>query len=218
MSQTAAGGKPRRAYRSPQRTEQAQRTRERIVTAASEQFVQRGYTATTLRSVAGAAGVSVSSIELAFGTKANLLKTAIDVAIAGDHAPVAVLDRAWAAQAQAATDVRAFLTAVAVILRPAMARSAGLVLAAYDAAGTDPDLDDLVGRLADQRATVVGWIVDGIRQRAALRAGLTRHQAIDEVWLLMEPAVYQRLLCYRHWSSARYQAWFTDAVSRLLLE
>src|SRR6266487_7007189 len=168
------GGKPRRAYRSAQRTAAAQHTCQRIVAAAAEQFASAGYPATTMRSVAAAAGVSVASVELAFGTKAQLLKTAIDVAIAGDHDPVAVLDRDWATAAQATANVQDFLTAVGRTLRPAMTRSAGLVLAAYDAAATDPALPQLANQLATQRATTVAWIIDGIRDRATLRQGLTR--------------------------------------------
>jgi TetR/AcrR family transcriptional regulator, regulator of autoinduction and epiphytic fitness len=212
------GGKPRRAYRSAQRAAQAQHSRTRIIAAASDQFASAGYAATTMRSVAAAAGVSVASLELGFGAKAALLKAAIDVAIAGDHEPVAVLDRAWAGRAQATTNVHEFLAAVARTLRPAMARSAGLVLAAYAAADTDPALHDLAERLSAQRAVTVAWIVDGIRQRATLGAGITRRHAIDQVWLLMEPAVYQRLNRYRGWSPAKYEKWFTAAATRLLLD
>src|SRR5207245_1754637 len=104
--------KPRRAYRSKQRTAQAERNRERIVAAAGEQFAKAGYAATTIRSIADAPRVSVATIESGFGTKANLLKTAIDVAIAGDHNPVAVLDRDWATHARATATAPDFLTAV----------------------------------------------------------------------------------------------------------
>ena len=155
----------------------------------------------------------------AFGTKAQLLKTAIDVAIAGDHDPVAVLDRAWATAAQATTTtVHDFLTAVGRTLRPAMTSSAGLVLAAYGAAETDPALRELAAQLATQRATTVAWIIDGIRCRAALRAGITRRHAIDQVWLLMDPAVYHHLTRYRGWSPADYEKWFTGTITRLLLD
>ncbi len=218
MPRTGPGGKPRRAYRSARRTAQAQHTRQRIVAAAAEQFASAGYPATTMRSIAAAAGVSVASIELAFGTKAQLLKTAIDVAIAGDHDPVAVLDRDWATAAQATTTVHDFLTAVGRTLRPAMTRSAGLVLAAYGAAETDPALRELAEQLATQRAATVAWIIDGIGDRAALRAGITRRHAIDQVWLLMDPAVYHRLTRYRGWSPASYEKWFTDTITRLLLD
>jgi AcrR family transcriptional regulator len=218
VPRTGPGGKPSRAYRSAQRAAQAQYTRQRIVAAAAEQFASAGYPATTMRSIAAAASVSVASIELAFGTKAQLLKTAIDVAIAGDHDPVAVLDRDWATAAQATATVQDFLTAVGRTLRPAMTRSAGLVLAAYDAAGTDPALRELANQLATQRAATVAWIIDGIGDRAALREGLTRRRAIDQVWLLMDPAVYQRLTRYRGWSPASYEKWFTGTITRLLLD
>jgi AcrR family transcriptional regulator len=218
VPRTGPSGNPRRAYRSAQRTTQAHLTRQRIVAAATEQFARAGYPATTMRSIAAAAGVSVASIELAFGSKAQLLKTAIDVAIAGDHDPVAVLDRGWATAAQASTTVQDFLTAVGRTLRPAMTRSAGLVLAAYGAAETDPALRELAGQLATQRANTVAWIIDGIRDRAALRAGITRRHAIDQIWLLMDPAVYHRLTRYRGWSPASYEKWFTDTIRRLLLD
>ena len=111
-----------------------------------------------------------------------------------------------------------FLTAVGRTLRPAMTRSAGLVLAAYEAAETDPALCELANELATQRAATVAWIIDGIRDRAALRPGITRRHAIDQVWLLMDPAVYQRLTRYRGWSPADYEKWFTGTIRRLLLD
>jgi AcrR family transcriptional regulator len=81
----------RRAYRSPERTERAQRTRAAVLAAAHELFSERGYAGTTMRLVAAAAGVSVPTVELLFRTKPSLLKACIDVAIAGDDEPVAML-------------------------------------------------------------------------------------------------------------------------------
>jgi len=211
-------GKPSRTYRSPQRSAQARRTRERIIAAATDQFVTAGYSATTMRSIAAASGVSVASIELTFGTKVEVLKVAIDVAIAGDHEPVAVLNRSWATRAQTTTSVTEFLTVVARTLRPAMARSAGLVVAAQDAARSDPEVQQLAEQLSAQRAATVAWIVDRIRERGPLREGTTRRDAIDQVSLFMDPAVYQRLTRYRGWSPTRYQRWFVDTVTRLLVD
>jgi hypothetical protein len=170
-----------------------------------------------LPAMGGDGGKRAVDVELAFGTKAQLLKTAIDVAIAGDHDPVAVLDRDWATAATATATVHEFLAVIGRTLRPAMARSAGLVLAAYDAAGTDPAVRELAERLSTQRAATVAWIIDGITDRASLREGVTRRHAIDQVWLLMDPAVYHRLTRYRGWSPARYEKWFTDTTIRLLL-
>src|SRR5215468_5883978 len=93
-----------RVYRSPRRAEQARRTRARILVAATEQFVARGYAATTVRSIAEAARISVPTVELIFSTKPKLLKAAIDVAIAGDDEPVPMFEREWAAAAAEAGD------------------------------------------------------------------------------------------------------------------
>lgn len=189
-----------------------------MLAAAAAEFVRVGYAATTVRSVAAAAGVSVPTIERRYGSKARLLKAAIDVAIAGDHDPVAVLDRAWVADAEAAAGPAEFLSVVARVVRPAMTRSAGLVLAAFQGAATDPALADLARQLADQRAATVGWIVDGLRRRAPLRAGVSRRRAIDQLWLLMDPALYDGATRHRGWTPAGYEKWFVGAASRLLLD
>jgi hypothetical protein len=62
-----------------------------------------------------------------------------------------------------------------------------------------------VMRPSRQRANTVAWIIDGIRDRADLRQGITRRHAIDQIWLLMDPAVYHHLTRYRGWSPATYE-------------
>src|SRR4051794_32814364 len=103
------GAERGRAYRSAVRQEQARATRRLVLAAASEVFAAQGYAGATVRAIAGAAGVSVPTVELLFGTKAGVLKAAIDVAIAGDDAPVAVLDRPWAERAGRAGSVEELL-------------------------------------------------------------------------------------------------------------
>src|SRR5260370_40692671 len=93
--------KPPRRCRSPPRAQQARRPRERILAAATTEFLAAGYAPTTMRAVAAAAGVSLPTVELAFGNKAQLLKAAIDVPIAGDDEPDPVLQRDWAPRRQA---------------------------------------------------------------------------------------------------------------------
>jgi AcrR family transcriptional regulator len=217
VSETSRARKGSRPYRSPRRDEQARRTRERIITAAATQFVAAGYTACTMRAIATAAGVAVPTIELAFGTKAQLLKAVIDVAIAGDDRPIPVLDREWARTAEQTTSVRDFLAIVGRVLRDAQERVANLLTVAYEAAVIDPDIAALTRQMDSQRAATVAWIVDGIMHRTELRAGGSRAAAIDTIWLLMDPVVYRRLTVDRGWSPRDYEKWFTDSIPRLLL-
>jgi AcrR family transcriptional regulator len=214
----AIAGKPRRGYVSGTRTEQAQKTRQRVIEAATRLFVRQGYAATTMRAVATEASVSVPTLELLFGTKAQLLHVVIDVAVAGDHEPVPVLSRAWAADAQSAPNLAGFLSIVAQVLSDAQARSAGVMLAAYEAAASDPDIQLLIMDRESQRESTASWIVDGVVERAGLRPGLGRAGAIDTVWMLMDPVIFNRLIRHRVWSPDRYASWFADSVTRLLVD
>lgn len=206
----------RRPYRSSRRQAQARQTRRRVLEGATAVFLERGYGAATIPAVAGAAGVSVATVEALFGTKARLLKAAIDVAIAGDDEPVPVLDRPWTAAAREAVTVGEFLSVVAGVLAAAQARSSGLVLAVFEGAAADPELAELAERMSDQRAATAKWIVDGVTRLAPLRQDCGDQQAIDTVWVLMDPAVFDRLTRRRHWSVEDYQRWFAASVGRLL--
>jgi AcrR family transcriptional regulator len=207
---------PRRSYVSATRTERAGQTRARIIEAATRLFVQQGYAATTIRGIAAGAGVSVPTVELLFGTKAQLLHVAIDVAIAGDDEPVPVLSRSWALEAESAEDLQDFLSAVAHVIGEAQKRSAGVMLAAYEAARSDPDIQLLITDRESQRQGTASWIVDGVMARSPLRHGLDRADAIDMVWMLMDPVIFSRLTRHRGWSLGHYASWFADSVSRLL--
>jgi AcrR family transcriptional regulator len=206
----------KRGYVSAARTQQARETRRRVIDAATQLFVEQGYATTTMRMIAGEARVSVPTVELLFGTKAQLLHVVLDVAVAGDDEPVPMLDRTWAADAQSAQDVAAFLSAVAEVLREAQVRSAGVMLAAYEAAASDADIHVVITDRERQRARTAGWIIDGVLGRASLRPGLDRSTAVDTVWMLMDPLVFSRLTRHRGWSAERYATWFADSVAQLL--
>ncbi len=217
MPETADANKTTRAYRSPRREEQARRTRQRIIAAARERFLRSGYTTTTMREIATAAGVAVQTVEFAFGTKPALLKAVIDVAIAGDDRPIPVLQREQARAAQSAADVEAFLATVGHVVRIVAERVAGLLVVLDEAASTDPEIAALAHELDAQRATTATWIMRGITQRAPLRGELSHDNAVDTIWLLMDPVVFRRLTRDRGWSADDFQHWFTSSIQRLLL-
>jgi len=199
------------------RAERAARTRAAILTAARTRFLADGYAGTTMGAVARAAGVSLPTVELAFGTKAALLKATIDVAIAGDDEPVAVLDRPWADEARAATDPLALLGLVAAVVAAAQARSAGLMLALFEGTAGGDELDGLRHQVAAQREVTAAWLVDRLAERSALRPRLRRAEAVDTVWALIDPALFDRLTRHRGWTVARYERWIADTLAAALL-
>ncbi|MFE0509354.1 TetR family transcriptional regulator [Streptomyces sp. NPDC058964] len=85
------GATSRRRGRPP-RTESAG-TRDRILTAAREEFSERGYEKTSVRGIAKAAGVDSALVHHYFGTKEQVFEAAIEVAFAPAlNAPTAVAD------------------------------------------------------------------------------------------------------------------------------
>ena len=151
-----------------------------------------------------------------FGTKARVLKAAIDVAIAGDDEPVPVVGRRWAEAASAAATADELLTIVAGVVAAAQARSAGLVLAVFEGSSTDPDLAELLDQMVAQRARTAGWLLDALARTAPLREGSSRQEAVDTLWVLMDPAVFDRLTRQLGWTVERYERWFACSVRRLL--
>ena len=204
-----------RTYRSDRRAEQARLTRRRVLAAATGLFEHHGYAATTVRAVAGEAGVSVQTVEALFGSKPRLLKACIDVAIAGDDEEVPVLARDWTDAARTATTPAEVLTVVVGVLGPAQERSAGLVLAAFEGAASDAGLEELADQLVRQRRVTATWIVRELRRTSPLRA--SERESIDTLWALMEPAVHDRLVRRLGWSRKRYERWFATSAEHLLV-
>jgi AcrR family transcriptional regulator len=196
---------------------QARRTRARIIAAATQRFLAHGYAGTTMRAVALDAGVALPTVELAFRTKARLLKAVIDVAIAGDDDQVAMLDRQWAKRAESIAGPPDFVAAFARVLAGSAERAAGLAATALEAARADEDIATVAAQLMSQREVMASWLVDGIMHRSALREGTDRAAAVDTVWTLMDPVVFCRLTGDRHWTTAHFERWFTDSVTRLVL-
>ncbi|MFG2134905.1 TetR family transcriptional regulator [Streptomyces sp. NPDC048751] len=85
------GATARRRGRPP-RTEAAD-TRDRILTAAREEFAERGYDKTSVRGIAKAADVDSALVHHYFGTKEQVFEAAIEVAFAPAlNAPETVAD------------------------------------------------------------------------------------------------------------------------------
>ncbi len=75
-----AGMTSSRPYRSDLREQQAERTRGLIASAARARFLEKGWSGTSVRSVAAEAGVSEATVYATYGSKAGLATSLIDAA------------------------------------------------------------------------------------------------------------------------------------------
>jgi hypothetical protein len=128
-----------------------------------------------------------------------------------------VQERDWTVAALNAGSGEEFLDVVAGVIGSAQARSAGLVLAVFEGSAADSGLAEVAEQMIEQREVTAGWVVDELTAQAALPAGLGRQDAIATVWILMDPALFDRLVRHRGWTVERYQDWFARSARRLLI-
>ncbi|WP_102144230.1 TetR/AcrR family transcriptional regulator [Mycobacterium hubeiense] len=202
----------KRDYRSELRSAQARETRRAVVAAAARLFVQDGYGATTIDAVAQAAGVSRKTVFTAVGGKLQLLKTALDWAIAGDDQPVALADRPEMQRLLDDRDGVALLTGWARIQADIDARVAPLFQALEVAAGMDAAARELLEAAQRQRLEGAREVVDRLSSLGALAVGLTRDEAVDVAWLASDPMLFGRLVRVRGWSTDRFEEWLAQML------
>jgi AcrR family transcriptional regulator len=198
-----------RRYESPLRAEQAEQTRRRIVDVGGRLLADRGWTGVSMRDVAREAKVSVETIYAQVGTKADLLKTAMDWAIAGDAEPVAVADRPEFHRVGVGPVLQR-LAAAGALMAGINSREALLSRALAHGALTDPVLDEMLRS---------GWQTRHQTTRAGLAAFLEREptpREVDETYVLLGPETYLALVEERGWTNEQYAAWVADALARLL--
>jgi AcrR family transcriptional regulator len=207
----------KRDYRSAVRAEQARATRRAIVAAASRLFVENGYGATTIDAVAEAAGVSRKTVFTAVGGKVDLLKIALDWAVAGDDLPVALADRDTLRELLEQSDPTVLLTGWCRLQAEIGARAAALVQAVEVAAGTDGEAGVLLAQVQEQRLDGASTIVKRLRKLGALTADLPVQEAVDLAWLATDAALFDRLVRVRGWSTSRFGEWLGENLCRQLL-
>jgi AcrR family transcriptional regulator len=208
-----------RAYDARRRRELGQasraQTRARVLAAAGELFVSQGYPVTTIAQIAKAAGVSVQSIYLAVGGKAEVLRALTAAMVAGAEPEVGVTGQSWVAEIAAEPDPREQLRLLARGSVALAVRAAPLWRIMASAAADDPSLaEDLAqqatARWQDQSA-FVGLL------HGPLRGGMTAEQAGDILYTIASPPVWELLTGDRGWSPGQVEAFLADTLTRLLL-
>ncbi|MEU4423093.1 TetR family transcriptional regulator [Actinoplanes sp. NPDC024001] len=206
---------PRR-YDARSRQLQARQTRERILEVARRLFVEQGYAATAIEQIATAAGVSGRTVFAGFGSKINLLRQAVDTAIAGDSDDVPLAQRpAMLLVHQAPTAAEAF-ERLADAYAEVVQRAYGIYSVVHRAADADPEIAELERLIEAQRLTGAGQLAATL----AGRLGVTDPEAIaymrDVLWTVGSPLQYGLLVHGRGWTVDRYRDWSARALAALV--
>jgi AcrR family transcriptional regulator len=196
---------------SDRRRERSRRTRRRIVEAAYQLFVERGY-GVPLVEVAAAAGVSVQNLYVTFHNKQTLVQQTLQLAVLGDDRPVPPHERSWMRHlVEAPSPAKAIQVWVANTLPiyKRVAPLAGMFLA-------EPDLAEIWAHSELLRIEGFRQVMSLVADKGSFRPGLDVDSAADVMFVLLSPVVYQEFVGARGWDPERWSAWTADALSRLL--
>lgn len=207
MSAQVKGGRP---YRKTLREEQAQLTRRRILESARRLLVRRGYGQVTMQEVASEAGVAYQTVFSQFRSKLELAQELCSSDLLHVGGVVAML-----ASAREAGDPVACLRVLGAFARR-LYEPCAEVLRFMRESG-EPDLISRYREIGVRRLQLLEALGPQLEQTGRLRPGLSGGQAIDLVWAMAGPEVYEQLVLDRGWTPQQFEDWLGTAVADLVL-
>jgi AcrR family transcriptional regulator len=198
------------------RRDRALQTRLRIIRAAHEQFVDRGYTGATMADIAAAAGVAVQTVYFTFHTKAELLQACYDTAVLGEDRPLPPPEQPWYRAMLAARSGSAALRHFVVGNTEIVAR-VGALDDIVRSALHEPDAVRVRGHSEELRRMGYRRVVDHLADSFGLAAGLDRDAATDLLLMYGATAAYRTLVLDYGWTRQRYEKWLHAALVQQLL-
>ena len=204
-----------RPYDSSRRREQARLNREAIVAAARQRFLNDGFTATTIATIAADAGATADTIYKSFGGKAGLLRAMCEDALKGEG-PIPAEQRSDAMQASE-TDPRRMLRGLGTLTTEVAPRIAPLLLLLSTAAEADPAIAQLRADFDAARLARMTHVAQILASKTQLRPGLSVEEAAEIMWAYSSPEFYGLLVLTRGWRPERYSKFVGESLVDALL-
>ena len=208
----------RRPYDSPLRREQAAATRRQILEAAQRLFERQGFGATTMNTIASAAGVAPKTVYLAFETKSGVLRALWNLRIRAGSEEVPIAEQPWYREVLEAEEPEQQLWLNARNSRAAKRRVASVLNVIHAAAPLDAEISALWDRIFTEYHANQRVVVESLAEKKALRPGLDLDQATDILWTINHPHIWQLLVRERGWSPEQYEQWTGDVACSQLLK
>ncbi len=199
----------KRRYASPRRDEQARETRLRIIRAARELFVTKGYGRTTLAEIAQEAAVAVETVYAAFGNKATLLRQTWYVESRGDEEDVPLFERAEMQDILDEPDLATRIRRHAAFVTATNRRMGPLTAALEGAAASEPAAAEMLAEFSKRRLDVTTKYAKAAA--ATGRLAVSQAECRDVLFATMDGTLWRRLVIERGWSDERYADWLGSA-------
>jgi AcrR family transcriptional regulator len=200
--------KPKRAYTSVVRREQAARTRARILDAAGVLFEAQGYGRTTIRGIAERAEVATDTVYATFGSKGRVLTALIDHRLDPTGDVRNVLDTPQAQAIRTEPDQRHQLRLFARWVAATLARVRPVYEILRTASAVEQEMMAIYEEMNNYRLRNMRTIAEWIATQGALRVDVER--AAEIMWAIASPDVSTMLCDYRGWTEHDYADWLEE--------
>jgi hypothetical protein len=162
--------------------------------------------------------VSRKTVFTSVGGKVALLKLAYDYAMAGDDLAIPMIEREGLQAIIAEPDPYEQLRMYAELVAGMGERISALWLALRGAAEVDEEAKELYMRWEQERLdSMKSGPVANLLAKGVLRADVTADEAAVILWMLIDPALYHRLVVVAGWSRDRFRDWLFEALTSQLL-
>lgn len=195
------------------RERQTALTRSVVLDVARRQFAERGFAAAAVRPIAQDAGISLQTLYSTFGSKQGLLLALVDTVREQTGGPEA---REHVTLAENADEL---IERAASLRRRILEQCGDIIVTFREGAAGDPDVAKAYE--AGQRRMHEGLdrICGRLQELGALRPGLTRRKAADQMAALFVAEIYEELTGPRSaWSPDEYERWLRDRLREALLD
>ncbi|MEW6155669.1 MAG: helix-turn-helix domain-containing protein [Actinomycetota bacterium] len=207
--------KGRRRYSSPVRDEQAALTRSRILDAAGELFLERGYARTTVQDMADRAEVARDTVHAVFGSKARVLTALIDTRLVPGDGPANITETPPAQAIRDEVDPRRQIELFGIWAAGVSARLRPVFEILRTASAVEPEMASVFKEMDRYRLKNMQTFARWFAARGPLRVSTER--AAEIIWALASPDVARMLCDELGWSEAEHSQWLADTLARALL-
>jgi AcrR family transcriptional regulator len=207
--------KSSRKYSSAVRDEQAARTRSRILEAAAELFLERGYARTTMKDIADRAGVARDTVHAVFGGKPRLLTALIDLRLVPDGSGMSARETPDARAIRDEVDQGSQIELLAGWLAQLSTRIRPIFEILRTASAVEPEAAQVFAEMDQHRLNNMRTYAKWIAARGPLR--VSTKQAGEIIWTLASPDVGRMLCDELRWTEAQHGRWLAETLNRSLL-
>jgi AcrR family transcriptional regulator len=193
------------------RQRQAQQTREEILSAARRLFAERGYTRTSVRDIAEAAGVSAQTVYDSVGPKQTLVARLNDVI--DDEAGTPAIATAVARS----SDPMEIAATSAKITRSILEHSGDVIHALVTGAAAEPELEAVLAEGQRRHLKGATTIVGLLERLNALDSSIDRKTAVDTLAAVSDIRLALVLRESYGWSLDHIEEWIATTSQALLL-